>query len=429
VNGRNSWPAGFIPSARLVTEQLELLQKQDYFAVLGVDRDVTPEDARHAFFKLTKKWHPSLYALEPEEVRNAVAEIFLLLKRAFDTMSDPDRSAAYRTRLPTLQPTKGPATMPRAMKPPPGIAAKASPTAAPAAAASGARGAPTAAAAPTAAPAHRAPLKTPSPIAPESRAESTRPASPAAHRPPTPSPAAVAVAAPRTATAAAPAPAPARAGPAPVPSAPRSPYTPPPSTRTSGGPVMMPARPAPLGSAPRPSGATPTRDAPAPAVAVAGARAPMAPPKVQASLNRTRISPSRPAATASAAGPPRPAPATKEPAAPAKAAEPPTEAHEIDLGINCLVAYDFKRARIHFDRVLETSAGHTRARALRIVADGLEAQVSGRTEQATKKYEEALAADPGCIEARTGLEEVARQRAAETQKKKGGLFRKFFYDE
>ena len=104
---------------------------------------------------------------------------------------------------------------------------------------------------------------------------------------------------------------------------------------------------------------------------------------------------------------------------------------EIARANNCLVDYNFKQARIHLERILVIIPTHLRAKALKHVADGLEAQISGRIDLAKKYYLESLSIDPTCGEATTGLEELAKQRTSDTEEKKGkaGLFRKLFFNE
>ncbi|MSP60141.1 MAG: hypothetical protein EXR72_07330 [Myxococcales bacterium] len=80
------------------------IQKQDFYLSLGVAREAGPDEIHRAFLRLAKRWHPNLHALENAEVRSLVEEIFIFLKRGHDTLMDPAKASAYRTRVPTANP-------------------------------------------------------------------------------------------------------------------------------------------------------------------------------------------------------------------------------------------------------------------------------------------------------------------------------------
>lgn len=398
MNEPDSRPDGSRPSPQQVYKQLEVISNLDCYAALGVERDVSSEDVRKTYLRLTKKWHPSLYALESDDLRAAVEEIFILIKHAFETLVDPTRAAAYRSRLPS----------------------------------SGARSS-------TSAVSAGAPSRSPS--SPVLTATPPPPGPPAAPTPPYGTPRS-----PLTRTGP-----PLR--PPPFNSAPGSVLT----AGASGRAAMSPARPGIGAGAPTASHAayreprapdtrplsTPPKVPPAMATTrvVSTRNATLDPPRVAATPSR----PKDPQAPTPPKGNPSAAPAfARTPTAtqsrgvtPPKGMESPplaadtfSEAREIARANNCLVDYNFKQARAHLERVLIASPTNPRAKALRAVADGLESQISGRIEAAKKFYGDALAIDPGCVEARTGLDELQKQRNTNAaEKKKSGLFRKLFFDE
>lgn len=65
------------------------MEFKDYYAVLGVDRNASPEDIKRAYRKLARKYHPDI-SQEPEaEAR------FKEVGEAYETLKDPDKRAAY----------------------------------------------------------------------------------------------------------------------------------------------------------------------------------------------------------------------------------------------------------------------------------------------------------------------------------------------
>jgi Ca-activated chloride channel family protein len=69
---------------------------QDYYDMLGLNRDATPEEIRRAYFESAQKLHPD---------KNKVAgetEIFLNVKQAYETLSNSTRRAQYDATLPPV---------------------------------------------------------------------------------------------------------------------------------------------------------------------------------------------------------------------------------------------------------------------------------------------------------------------------------------
>ena len=85
--------------AGALKEHLEELRRMDHFAALGLPPDADATQIRKTFLALAKEWHPGRFALEPEGVRELVAEIFISLKSAHDEIAEDDRRAAYKARL------------------------------------------------------------------------------------------------------------------------------------------------------------------------------------------------------------------------------------------------------------------------------------------------------------------------------------------
>jgi len=108
-------PSGNIPQAPgsspapLTAEQSSLKQKildraerisgQDYFQMLGLDRDASPEAVQKAFINLAKVWHPDRLPPALVDVKDACSRVFTFLTEAQATLTDPEKRGQYMTLL------------------------------------------------------------------------------------------------------------------------------------------------------------------------------------------------------------------------------------------------------------------------------------------------------------------------------------------
>ena len=65
---------------------------QDYYEVLGIARDATPEDIKKAYRKLALKWHPDRHDADDRE---QAEEMFRRVNEANEVLSDPDKRQRY----------------------------------------------------------------------------------------------------------------------------------------------------------------------------------------------------------------------------------------------------------------------------------------------------------------------------------------------
>jgi len=65
------------------------MEYKDYYKVMGLERDATPEEIKRAHRKLARKFHPDV-----SKEKNAEAS-FKALAEAYDVLKDPEKRAAY----------------------------------------------------------------------------------------------------------------------------------------------------------------------------------------------------------------------------------------------------------------------------------------------------------------------------------------------
>ena len=69
-------------------------QTQHYYDILGVSRDATPQQIKRAYLRLVRRYHPDV---NPDA---SASERFLEIQEAYQTLSDPQKRAAYDRTLP-----------------------------------------------------------------------------------------------------------------------------------------------------------------------------------------------------------------------------------------------------------------------------------------------------------------------------------------
>ena len=65
------------------------MQFKDYYEVMGVARDATPDQIKRAYRQLARKHHPDVNKAKDAEVR------FKELGEAYAVLKDPEKRAAY----------------------------------------------------------------------------------------------------------------------------------------------------------------------------------------------------------------------------------------------------------------------------------------------------------------------------------------------
>lgn len=82
-----------------ILERAEQITAQNYFQMLGVDKDATPEACQKAFFALAKVWHPDRLPPALVDVKDACSKVFTHLTEAHATLSDPKKRQDYMTLM------------------------------------------------------------------------------------------------------------------------------------------------------------------------------------------------------------------------------------------------------------------------------------------------------------------------------------------
>jgi hypothetical protein len=82
-----------------ILERADQITSQDYFQMLGVDRDATAEQIQKAFFGLAKVWHPDRLPPALIDVKDACSKVFTHLTEAHATLTDAPRRQDYMTLL------------------------------------------------------------------------------------------------------------------------------------------------------------------------------------------------------------------------------------------------------------------------------------------------------------------------------------------
>ncbi|MGB3976393.1 MAG: DUF4388 domain-containing protein [bacterium] len=78
----------------------ERMQNQNYYEILGVKRDASFADIKTVYFDMAKQFHPDRRPEDdPEDVTKRLDEIFVKIRDAYHTISDPERREAYDTSL------------------------------------------------------------------------------------------------------------------------------------------------------------------------------------------------------------------------------------------------------------------------------------------------------------------------------------------
>lgn len=96
----------------ILLQKFELLESEDWFALLEVDEKATPDEIKDAYFRLAKVLHPDRLARSGVgDAKTEANQVFRGLTTAFNALNDPRQRAAYVARRKVAQETGDPASM------------------------------------------------------------------------------------------------------------------------------------------------------------------------------------------------------------------------------------------------------------------------------------------------------------------------------
>lgn len=78
-----------------ILELADVIDKQNYFEMLGLDPKASIDDVKNAYFQLAKTWHPDRLPSALSDVKDACARVFARLSEAHQTLTDADTRARY----------------------------------------------------------------------------------------------------------------------------------------------------------------------------------------------------------------------------------------------------------------------------------------------------------------------------------------------
>lgn len=82
-----------------------MISAPDYYALLGIFRDATPEEIRRAYLKAVQRLHPD------KNVAPGETEVFLEVQQAYEVLSNPKRREEYDASLPKESPPESPVSL------------------------------------------------------------------------------------------------------------------------------------------------------------------------------------------------------------------------------------------------------------------------------------------------------------------------------
>lgn len=83
-----------------ISSLFKALDDKNHFELLDLSHNATEPQIKDAYFRLAKKYHPDTHS-DPEfaELRDMIEAIFMRLGVAYETLRDPNKRAAYETKI------------------------------------------------------------------------------------------------------------------------------------------------------------------------------------------------------------------------------------------------------------------------------------------------------------------------------------------
>jgi curved DNA-binding protein CbpA len=78
-----------------IEKRAQGIDKEDYYTMLGVTAESTPDQVKAAYFALAKSWHPDRLPADLMDVKPLVARVFARFSEAYQTLMDPAKAKDY----------------------------------------------------------------------------------------------------------------------------------------------------------------------------------------------------------------------------------------------------------------------------------------------------------------------------------------------
>lgn len=88
-------PAQDDPRKQEIATRAAGIDKEDYFKMLGLTQQATPEEVKSAYFALARLWHPDKLPPHLVDVKDACSRVFARMSEAHQTLSDPKMRTRY----------------------------------------------------------------------------------------------------------------------------------------------------------------------------------------------------------------------------------------------------------------------------------------------------------------------------------------------
>ena len=82
-----------------ITERARTIDKQNYFEMLAVTPESTPDEVKNAYITLAKTWHPDKLPTALADVKEQCARVFARMSEAHQTLTDAEKRKRYLTLM------------------------------------------------------------------------------------------------------------------------------------------------------------------------------------------------------------------------------------------------------------------------------------------------------------------------------------------
>jgi len=78
-----------------IDERYSLLKKLDYYGLLGVTKEASPEDLKKAYFRAARQFHPDMHVGLPSDIKEKLVTISSCINNAYLTLKDYRKRSEY----------------------------------------------------------------------------------------------------------------------------------------------------------------------------------------------------------------------------------------------------------------------------------------------------------------------------------------------